>query len=71
MEHKMKTIQIQSNLPINDDIYETIEEARKKAITDSHKFGLESGELNCNLSLVVDARTSARVDDSEVDSFAN
>lgn len=30
MEHKVKTIQIQSNLPTNDDIYEAIEEAKKK-----------------------------------------
>jgi len=67
LKPKVKTIQIQSNLPTNDDIYETIEEARKKAITDTHKFGLKPGELNCNLPLVVDER----VDDSEVDSYDN
>lgn len=32
IEHKMKTIRIHTNLPTNDDIYEAIEEARKKAI---------------------------------------
>lgn len=35
MEHKVKTIQIQSNLPTDDDIYEAIEEVRKKAIIDA------------------------------------
>ncbi|XP_067210201.1 uncharacterized protein [Linepithema humile] len=65
IEYKVKTIQIQPNLPTNDDIYEAIEKARKKAITDAHKFDLEPGELNCNLPLIVDAR----VDDSKADFF--
>lgn len=43
LEHKVKTIQVQFNLPTNDDIYEAIEEARTKATTDAHKFGLEPG----------------------------
>lgn len=38
----------------------TIEEVRKRAITDAHKFGLEPGKLSCNIPLV-----NASVDDSD------
>ena len=68
IEHKVKTTQVQSRLPIKNNNYEVIiEEAKKKAIADAHKFNLEPGELNCNLPLIVDDE----IDNSEDDENRN